>query len=142
MGRRSKTKKRKTPPPNGLSRYAMKVRGLLPSNNQSEAPSSKQPPAPDWTKPAEAGSLLKKHTRTLPPGTELVTAKVSGIYLRTGGYVFLMDNRKRRIYLSDGVLEKFDAQFSIENGSLVECAVIHEERGPRAVEIYDIQSPR
>ena len=138
MGRRSKKKKLGSLPP-GLSRYAMKVRGLLPEKKVPEQP----PVVPNLATPTNTKMTLpSKSARTIPDGTELVTAKVSGIYLRTGGYVFLMDSKKRRIYLSDGVLERFDEAFNIENDSLIECAVILEGKGLRAVVVYDIKPPQ
>jgi hypothetical protein len=67
---------------------------------------------------------------------------VSGNFLKEKGYVFLMDKEKRRIFLTDFTLQKFDKNFRLENGFIIECAVAVEQKGRRAVEVFDIQPPK
>jgi hypothetical protein len=131
--RRSQPKVRKLKnKPGGPSRYKLKIDGLLPSSVENPKPTpgqvkTKVPPLPA--------------KRKIPKGAALVIAKVSGIYLRTGGYVFLTDKEKRRIYLSDGTLQRFDEDYLVLNGTTIECAVTEEERGLRAIEVYSITPP-
>ena len=122
--------------PKGPSRYELKQRRLAtlqtPQVTQPAPQQKREKPAqPNWTKPA----------RRLPSGTTLAFGKVSEMRLKTGGYVFLMDNQGRKIYLSDGTLESFDTNYTVTIDTCIECAVTKEARGFRAVVVYSITPP-
>jgi hypothetical protein len=66
---------------------------------------------------------------------------VIGIFLRDRGFVQLEDKRGRKIYLSDGTLDRFDPKCRIENGAMVECLVAEETRGLKAKVVLSIKPP-
>jgi hypothetical protein len=129
MPKRRSLPKERGAKPTGPSRYEMKRRGLIPQHTE---PMTSAPQPPNWTKPQVAPAKEP----------ERVFGKVIGIFLRDRGFVQLEDKRGRKIYLSDGALDRFDPRYRIENGSIIECQVTEETRGLKARAVLSIRPPR